>query len=258
MKEKKTICYSDLLHDEFSHAKITPKRIDGDYIYCHDSRWKRFTHLFWYRGVFTLPAILYTKLRHGQRTVGGEVLKDFAKKGYFLYGNHTQDIGDAFLPNTLNLPQHNYMIVHPNNVSMPILGKLTPSLGALPLPDNMEAMRNFTRAVERRIREGHTVVIYPEAHIWPYYTEIRPFPDNSFSYPVKLSAPVFCFTNTYKKRGRRSPRIVTYVDGPFYPNSELSSRQARKDLRDRVYETMSRRALESDTQWIRYVKKEDE
>ena len=59
------------------------------------------------------------------------------KKGYFIYGNHTQDIGDAFMPNMFSAPQDSYIIVHANNVSMPFLGRITPSLGALPLPEGM-------------------------------------------------------------------------------------------------------------------------
>ncbi len=259
MERRKVIYYTDLQNDEFSKAQITPKVIDGSYRYCYDSAWKAFTHLFWYRGVFTLPAILYTKLVFGQRTVGGEKLKPYAKQGYFLYGNHTQDLGDAFLPNTLNLPKHNYMIVHPNNVSMPILGRLTPSLGALPLPGDLAANRNFTAAVARRIAEGHCVVIYPEAHIWPYYTGIRPFSDASFIYPVKGNTPVFCFTNTYQKRRcRKRPRIVTYVDGPFFPDGSLGVRDRRKALRNAVYETMCRRAEASDAVVIQYIPKPKE
>jgi 1-acyl-sn-glycerol-3-phosphate acyltransferase len=140
---------------------------------------------------------------------------------------------------------------------MPILGTITPSLGALPLPDDMSAYRNFLRAVEKRITDGHQVVIYPEAHIWPYYTEIRSFPDDSFQYPVKCGVPVFCFTNTYRRRkwGRR-PRIVTYIDGPFYPREDLPMRERKRELRDRVYDCMSARAKLSDVRWIQYIKKE--
>lgn len=257
MKKRKVIFYRDELNDEFSTAQITPKRIDGSYRYCHDSLWKRFTHFFWYRIVATPIAYGYVKAVLGQKTVGREKLKPYRKTGYFLYGNHTQIVGDAFLPSILTFPKTCYTIVHPNNVSMPILGKITPSLGALPLPDDMSAYRNFLRAVEKRIEDGHQVVIYPEAHIWPYYTEIRSFPDDSFQYPVKCGVPVFCFTNTYRRRkwGRR-PRIVTYIDGPFYPREDLPMRERKRELRDRVYDCMSERAKLSDVRWIQYIKKE--
>ncbi len=254
----KIIYYRDELNDEFSTAQITPKKIDGYYRYCYDSLWKRFTHVFWYRIVFTPIAFFYTKIRFHHTVIGKEKLKDFQKAGYFMYGNHTQDIGDAFMPNMLNLPKHNYIIVHPNNVSMPILGKITPSLGALPLPDDMVAYRNFIKAIERRISEGHCVVIYPEAHIWPYYTDIRPFRDDSFYYPTKLEAPVFCFTNTYQARKySKKPRIVTYIDGPFYPDRTLPAREQKKVLRDSVYNCMKERAKCSTVIQIQYIKREE-
>lgn len=259
MDKRKVIYYQDELKDEFSVAQITPKTIDGSYVYCHDSLFKRFTHFFWYRLVATPTAFVYTKLKFHHKIIGREKLKPFCHTGYFLYGNHTQDIGDAFIPSMLNFPQQDYCIVHPNNVSMPVLGKITPSLGALPLPDDMHAYRNFLKAVERRISENHTVVIYPEAHIWPYYTKIRPFPDASFHYPIKYDAPAFCFTNTYQKRKHsQKPNMVTYIDGPFYPDPTLPAGQRKHELRDRIYACMCQRAENSNVVTIQYIKKDTE
>ncbi len=257
MDKRKVIYYSDELNEEFSLAQITPRRIDADYVYLHDSPFKRFTHFFWYRIVATPIAFLYVKCKFLHKVVGRKAFRACKKKGYFLYGNHTQDIGDAFMPNMMNFPKTDYIIVHPNNVSMPVLGRITPSLGALPIPDEREAFRNFNGAVDAHIERRHAVVIYPEAHIWPYYTGIRPFPDTSFAYPVRLNAPVYCFTNTYQKRKlSKKPRIVTYIDGPFYPDPDKPLRMRRKDLRDRVYETMCMRAKKSDHIQIQYIKKE--
>lgn len=257
LDKRRVIYYTDELNDEFSEAVIEPRKIDGSYVYCRDSRFKRLTHFFWYRIVATPIAFLYSKAVFGQKTVGNEKLKTVGKRGYFLYGNHTQVIGDPFIPNVINFPKTNYVIVHPSNVSMPFLGKITPSLGALPLPDDKTAYRHFLEAVDRRIAEGHSVVIYPEAHIWPFYTKIRPFPDTSFHYPVKSGAPVFCFTNTYKKRRhRKRPRIVTYIDGPFYADESLSRQAQKSELRNRVYDTMCRRAEASDCEVIKYIKKD--
>ena len=255
--DDKVIYYSDELTDEFSKAVIIPKKIDGSYVYCYDSAWKRFTHFFWYRIIGTPLAFLYSRIVLGQKTVGREKLKN-VRGGYFLYGNHTQDIGDPLIPNVLNFPKTDYFIVHPNNVSMPVLGKVTPSMGALPLPDGTDAYRNFLSAVERRIKENCCVVIYPEAHIWPYYTKIRNFPDASFEYPVRFNSPVFCFTNTYQKRKlSKKPRIVTYIDGPFTAAEELGKREKKKVLRDMVYRAMTERAGNSTVEYIKYVRREN-
>ena len=256
---RKVIYYSDELHDEFSTAVIEPIRIDGDYRYVRRSLFRRFTHFFWYRVVAFPIAFFYTKCKFHHRIENAKVLRPYRKGGYFLYGNHTQDIGDAFIPNMIDKRTDKYLIVHPNNVSIPVIGKVTPSLGALPLPDDRAAYRNFLSAIEYRIRQRRAVVIYPEAHIWPYYTGIRHFPETSFHYPVKLGVPVFCFTNTYQKRKRsQKPKIVTYVDGPFFPNPELPRHEQLTDLRDRVRKKMCERAERSDCVVIQYVKKEAE
>lgn len=258
MDKRKIIYYKDELNDEFSLAQIVPKRIDENYVYCYNGVFKRFTHFFWYRLIATPIAYFYTKIKFCHKSIGKEKFKPFKKTGYFMYGNHTQDIGDAFIPNMVNFPKTNYVIVHPNNVSIPFLGKINPSLGALPLPDDIKAYRNFSEAVERRIIEGKCVVVYPEAHIWPYYTKIRPFSDGSFGYPAKFGCPVFCFTNTYQKRRfSKKPRIVTYIDGPFYPDTSLPQRQRKKELRDRIYETMCERSKESTVIQIQYIKREE-
>ena len=172
-----------------------------------------------------------------------------------LAKSHTQDIGDAFIPNTLNTSKDKYIIVHPNNVSIKGIGDVANSLGGIPLPDDREAYANFLKAIDRRIKEKKAVVIYPEAHIWPYYTGIRPFPDASFHYPIKLGVPVFCFTNTYQKsRCSREPKIVTYVEGPFDPNKDLPLKEQRTDLRDRVYAAMKKNAERSTVETIKYIK----
>ncbi len=256
--KRKVIYYQDELNDEFSVAQITPKVIDGSYVYEHSSPWKRFTHFFWYRIVATPIAFLYAKIVFGHRIVNKKALKALDGEGYFVYGNHTQDIADAFIPNLLRVRKETYVVVHPNNVSMPILGRITPSLGAIPLPDDMEAYKNFLRVIEKRIEQKKKVVIYPEAHIWPYYTGIRNFPDTSFHYPVKCGAPSFCFTNTYqKRRWRKQPRIVTYIDGPFYPDESIPMRGRKRELRDRIYETMCQRAKNSNVEIIKYIKRDE-
>lgn len=259
MDRREVIYYEDELNDEFSTAVIEARRIDETYIYDRPGFIRKCTRFFWYRIIFTPIAFFYVKFCLHQRSVGKEKLKPFRKKGIYLYGNHTQDIGDPFTPNVFCFPKRESFIVHANNVSMPVLGRINPSLGAIPLPDTREAYRNFIDCVNGRIEKGHTVVIYPEAHIWPYYTKIRPFPDASFGYPAKGGTPVFCFVNTYQKRGnKKKPRMVTYIDGPFYPDMELNLKERRKKLRDEVYDTMCERAKNSNTEVIKYIKKSTE
>ena len=266
MSHKKTpkglpevIYYRDELNDEFSIAEITPRVIDGSYKYDRAKGLSRIARFFWYRVVAMPIAFCYLKLKVRHKVVGKKAFKQAKKQGFFIYGNHTQIIGDALIPTFVRFPHDAYVIVHPNNVSMPYLGRVTPYMGALPLPDDKEASRNFIAIIEKRLAQKKSVFIYPEAHIWPYYTGIRPFVDASFFYPVKYNTPVFCFTNTYQKRKHsQNPRIVTYVDGPFYPDETLSPRARRQKLRDEVLARMTERSRLSDCTIIEYRKQEDE
>lgn len=254
----KTVYYTDARNDEFSSAGITPKVIDEHYPYLPESRLWYLGRFIAYRLVAMPIAWLYCKLALHSTVRNRQVLRQVKGQGCFVYGNHTQQIGDAFLPNLALFPGNIYVIVHPNNVSMPFLGRITPYLGALPLPGDLKAMRNFKAAIETRIKEGRRIVIYPEAHIWPYYTDIRDFPATSMKYPVELNAPSIAMTTTYHRRlfGKK-PRVVTWLDGPFHPDPALPPRQRAKALRDTLYEAMKKRAESSDCVYIRYVKKEE-
>ncbi|HKM34460.1 MAG TPA: 1-acyl-sn-glycerol-3-phosphate acyltransferase [Lachnospiraceae bacterium] len=259
MKEKvKTIYYTNELTDEFSTAQITPKYIDGKYEYLHNTPTGKIGHFFWYRMLVRPFGQAYMKLKFGHRIVNRHLWKERKGQGVFLFGNHTNAIPDAFIPSAIGFPTDAYVIVHPNNVSMPVLGKITPFLGALPLPDDMAAAKNFMKAVKQVIVDGKYVVIYPEAHIWPYYTHIRPFTDASFGYPISCKADIYCFTNTYQKRRFcKTPRMVTYLDGPYTAPPDIPLKEQKKILRDQVYETMRNRSKNNNVEIIQYCKAED-
>ena len=109
-------------------------------------------------------------------------------------------------------------------------------LGALPVPDSISEYKKFSKAYKKRISDGHPVVIYPEAHVWPYYTGIRPFEKTSFRFPAELKAPVYVMTTTYTRRRffgvvTKRPKLTVYVDGPYYTDSELSIKENQQQLR---------------------------
>lgn len=255
--KNKTIYYSDESRDEFSSAQIEARPIDKDYKYDRVGPLVSLFSAVLYRIVFLPAAFVYSKFILHQHTVGRDKLKQYKKTGFFIYGNHTQQVGDPFIPNIFLFPKKVSFIVHPNNVSIPFLGKLTPYLGAVPIPSQMSAYRSFLSCIKGRIDDKNAVVIYPEAHIWPYYTKIRPFDDTSFSYPVKQNTPVFCFVNTYKSRKHsKKPALITYIEGPFFSDASLSPRLGAKKLKDDVYDTMVKLSGKSDCEYIKYIKRE--
>ena len=257
MIEKKVIYYQDELNDEFSTAQITPRTIDKNYKYKHKSIiWNITSWLV--QNVLSVPIKeLYAKFKFKISYVGKEKIKPFKKQGYFVYGNHTQSFADTFIITNAIFPKRNFYIVNPENVSMKILGNFVQMLGAIPIPNNINGMKNFIQSVEEKISKGYAVSIFPEAHIWPYYTKIRPFKSVSFKYPIDLNVPSFCVTNTYQSYGKKNNKvkIITYIDGPFYPNKQLSIKEQREDLRNRIFQTMTDRSKNSNIEYITYINK---
>ena len=256
-KQPKTILYSDPLNDDFAGTDIKTRTIPPDFPFVDDRPLYKLAAAVVYEG-FVRPLItVYIRLRYRQRFVGLEKLRSH-RGGAFVFANHTMMTGDAFIPNIMDYRRKNYIVTGPDAVSIKGVSTLVRMLGAIPLASTAKGSANFFSALERRYREGATVTIYPEAHIWPYYTGVRPFRATSFRYPARLGAPVFCLTNVFhKKRLSRIPRVESFIDGPFFPDPELPERQAAQELRDRVYGTMTERAKLSDYEYIRYLPAED-
>lgn len=258
MKKQKIIYYNDELNEEFSTAKIESRIIDEHYKYIHKN-------IIWNISSFILQNILsvpikylYAKLKFKIKYIGKEKLKPYRKIGYFVYGNHTQAFADTFLISNILYPKINYLIVNPENVSIKYLGNIVQMLGAIPIPSNIKAMKNFLNSIENKIKKGNSVTIFPEAHIWPYYTKIRPFKSVSFKYPVQLKTPVFSVTNTYQSYGKNNNKvkIISYIDGPFFPDEDIKNIKKRQEnLRNKVYDIMVSRSKNSNIEFIKYKKK---
>ena len=253
--EQKVLYYSDELNDELAPATIQSRVIDEKFKYKKGLIWNACS--LFIQNVLSMPikwGYLRIKFRH--KFIGKEKLKECKKQGYFMYANHTQPFADTFIPSVADYPKRNFLIVNPVNISLRGTGTLVEMLGAIPIPSDIKAMKNFLATIEEKIKNKNSITIYPEAHIWPYYTKIRPFKAVSFKYPVKLNAPAYCITNTYQSYGRHNNKIqlVSYVDGPFYPNEELPLKERQQDLRDRVYEKMVERSRNNNVEHIKYVK----
>lgn len=254
MKNKKVIYYNDELNDEFSEAKIIPRRIDENYKYFHNPLWDFCSFLI--QNVLSIPLKFgynFFKFRH--RYVGKEKLKKYKKTGYFIYANHTQPISDTFTTSNAIYPKRSFIIANPENISMKGMKTFVEMLGAIPVPGNKGAFKIFLRVIDDKIKKGYAISIYPEAHIWPYYTKIRPFKSVSFKYPVKLNTPVFCMTNTYQVRGKDKVKMVTYIDGPFFANEGKTDKERQQILRDKVYKQMCERSMMSNIEVIEYKKR---
>lgn len=174
--------------------------------------------------------------------------------GAFIYANHTQPVGDAFVPMLASRGHRAATIAAPANLAVPVLGRLLKLGGALVLPDNLHQLGAFNRELRSRYAAGNVITVYPEAHVWPYATMIRPFAAGSMHYPVASNAPVFAMTTTYQhRRIGHKPRITVDVDGPFWPDRNQTRKQQQSILEQQVRRAMQNRACTQNTyEYVRY------
>ncbi len=262
-KEKKTIFYSDLLNDDFAENNIDCKPLKDGFVYIHKNIFWKISAFFIYYFIAMPILFVYGKLHSGVKVKNRKAIKKLKHKGYFLYGNHTQNL-DAFSGHVfVSRPKKCYVVAGPDAMSIKGIGWLIMMLGTLPLPTSIEGTRDFMSAMEKRLAEKKCIVIYPEAHIWPYYNDVRPFSNASFRYPVKYDVPIVAMCTTYKKRKfhgeTRRPKIIITLSEPFYPNPNLPLKQAMQDLRDKTYNFM-KKTIEENKSYahINYVYKNKE
>lgn len=257
-RDKKIIYYQDELNDDFAGISRSKKTIDDNYRYINKNALWRSLEFIAYRIIMTPIAYFYSRLKFHVKIKNRKVIKQVKNKGFFLFGNHTQAPGDGYFPTLVTFPTKPYVVVNPDSVAIRGTEQFMLMIGALPLPSTLHGMSNFIASIEQRIKENRCIMIYPEAHIWPYYNKIRPFKSVSFKYPIKMNSPSFAFTTVYKKRKYgKKPRIEIYVDGPFYPDKELKPKQQQDKLRNDIYNAMVNRANQSDYEYIQYIKKCD-
>lgn len=248
-KEKKIFYYKSF-KDDVVESKNQDYKLKDGYKWIKTNIFYRLCSNIIY-AIARVFGIIYCKFFLHVKYENKEVLKKYKKQGYFIFGNHTQPMGDVFIP--AGLGKRIYVLVSPANLGVTGIGPFLPMLGALPKPDSLKDMKKLTDAINFRINKNKCVVIYPEAHVWPYYTKIRPFSSASFRFPVNLDAPSFVMTTTYYKRKYGDkPGIKVYIDGPFMPDNNLSKKEREEKLHNDVYSCMSDRSMKSTYEYIEY------
>ena len=261
MEKKKTVYYQDEYNDDFAGNDIKTKSISSDYKYINDS-WLFKVNAFLLKYFFAVPLLwLANTVIFRPKVKNKQILKGLKKQGYYLYSNHVLPFDPIVLPIKTQVRKNTVIIAGHDLFSInPIVTWLVKHFYAIPIPNKDKEMSDhYLECLSWNINKGHRVLIYPEAHIWPYYNDIRPLKPGAFRYPVNDHAPVIVATTTFKKRkGNRKPKPIIYLDGPYDPDDSLPYRDSVNDLANRVYECMKYRASNEDNYaYIDYVKKDN-
>lgn len=251
--KNKVYTYTDFNDDFFDDGK--PHELPKNYKWIKTDLISKIKSCLVY-SLAVLFGTIYCRLFLHIRIKNAKVLRN-CKTGFFLYGNHTQPVGDVFIPALCCFPKRIYTVVSPANFDIPVIGKFLRPLGALPISNSIKEMKDYNSAIAQRIKENHPIIIYPEAHVWPYYKGIRPFTSVSFKYPEKYNVPAFAMTTTYQKRKfGKKPKMTVYINGPFSGNGNTAKNKA-ENLRNMVFNCMQENSKQSNYEYIKYESREN-
>ncbi len=118
-----------------------------------------------------------------------------------------------------------YRIIREGNyTSFPgFFGYLMRHCNTLPLSSNPSAMKEFTRATDTLLKEGHFVLVYPEQSMWWNYRKPKPVKPGGFYLAAKNKLPVLpCFitmkdTKLIGEDGFPIQEYTIHVSEPIYP-----------------------------------------
>lgn len=252
----KVFYYQDELNDDFEETNLKRIELPDNYKYTHKNIF--YKALSWFVYYFlAFPILSLVSILGGVRFKGRKNLKGMHKKGCFVYANHISFFDVFDIQANVFLFKRTNILGYTDALSNKLIAKIVPLIGYRPIPDKISNYKSFMQDLEYETKKGHNTLIYPEAHIWPYYTKIRPFVSASFKYPAKLNAPIIPITNCVRKsKLSKKPKITMYIGKPIFPKKDLNINENKEYLRDECYKIMCETAEKySNYEYVKYVKR---
>lgn len=251
MNKEEKVYYYKSYNQDFIESKNQNYKLKENYKWIKENKFYEICSSIVY-GIAYIFSFFYCKFFLHIKIQNKEILKNYKKQGYFIYANHTQPFGDVFIPAYVSRKRI-YTVVSQANLGVAGIGPLLPMLGALPIPDRIKDMKKFWDAINKRIEQKKCIIIYPEAHVWPYYTKIRTFSTAAFKYPIQANTASFSMTTTYfKRKYGKKPGIMIYLDGPFIPDKNLNKKENEEKICEEIYKNMVNRSKNSTYEYIKY------
>ena len=260
-KKTHVIYWKDEVNDDFDEVGLKRPSVPEGYKYKRTNVINNFFSAILYHGI-AKPILGIYCLCKGIKIKGKKNIRKLHGKGAFIYSNHVA-ITDVFkFQSYVFFSRKRVNIVgYPDTLTMPVVRNLARALGYLPLPlsGDLKNMVALMDAFKFYIEKKQFILIYPEAHIWPYYTHVRNFHSGSFNYPAKLEAPVLPIVTTWRKTKLcKKPKQTLHILEPIFPDPNKSTAENKQILYDKTLAAMQKCAEETPQyEYIKYIKVEN-
>lgn len=105
-------------------------------------------------------------------------------------------------------------------MDIPVLGHLIKAFGGIPIGDDLGGMKAFDRYVISLLKSNKSVLIFPEAALWPYYRKIRPFNKGAFNFSIKAQKPILPIIITFRTRKNGKQKMIVNILPAIYPKNK--------------------------------------
>jgi 1-acyl-sn-glycerol-3-phosphate acyltransferase len=190
--------------------------------------WLRF--VYWFRHFYFLNSFtkgLNTKVYHTQ-IIGREKLDKVA--GAVITCNHYNIYDGLVAKWVFGKKQLKIMTADFNNRDG-LLGKWMRASGIMPFSTKRDVVVAFTKAVEYHLKQGTSILFFPEGSEWWCYEKPRPLMDGAFHYAVSNNVPVVPMFVTFKLSGVKNSdgiemrHFTVHILDPIYPDPKLNKRE---------------------------------
>ncbi len=178
---------------------------------------------------------------------GEEYLKEGLKNGAVVTCNHFSPFDNYILFHCIRkyIPKkYLYKVIREGNyTNFPgLYGFFFRHCNTLPLSRNRRTMMNFTSAVNKLLKRGEVILIYPEQEMWWNYKKPRPFKAGGFKFAYRADVPVvptFITMTDDPERldgdGYPVQRHTLHVLPPIYPDKTLGEKAGAEKMMNEAY-----------------------
>lgn len=208
--------------------------VDKDYEYLPQSIFRKLDYSL-KRLFFLKPLIKETNKQFDTIVVGKENLKNI--NSAIICSNHINKLDCLALEYALK-PHITYYTAAEFNNMKGFIGDMMRANRMLPMSANMDAKKNFLKAIEKLLNKNSYVTFFPEGSEWWCYEKPRPQLSGAYHIAVKNNVPVIpvfiTFNQTYasKKSPTGLKQFVVNILKPIYPNTALSMSDNIKIMMD--------------------------
>lgn len=222
-------------------------KFDKNYPYVDYSKGFRFKR-FWVRVLLNTIVAIMAKVKMGLKIEGKGFLKqykDILSSGAVSVANHVHYWDYICVMRALHKIRWPYLLSWDKNVNGPS-GPLVRFVGGIPIPlHDPEATVAFSNAINKVIKEGNILHIYPEGSMWEYYRPIRPFKIGAASIAIKNDVPIIPLGFSYRKpnwiRRKVFHQLALFtlkIGEPLFPNPDLPRNKQIEDLTIKAHQAV--------------------